>query len=541
MSKKSSEPARPPAAPEACTEAGIACPPDRWLFVNLFLCGLSTIAVEVAAFRLLAPYFGSTQFITTNVLGVVLAALAAGYWIGGKLADRRPTTDRLYVVTLLGGIGLALLPLVASPVLRAAAPAVGSQNASLFVGTLAAMVVLFAVPLFLLGMVSPFTIRLLSQGDARAGSRSGAVFALSTLGSIAGAYLPSLVTIPWLGTRGTIYAAAGTVLAGAAIGLLRTRHGVGGAAGIALAIASMCALAFPAPLKGGPNVLAEVETEVHLARVLRDERNKRNYLELNEGLSFHSVWYDDGRLAPGVWGFVQCLPPILATRKRAAGESKPSLRICIIGLAAGTVATQIQRAYGDRFDVRIDGVEIDEALVDLGRRYFALDERRLRVFIEDGRTFLARSTEKYDLILGDAYRQPYIPSHLVTREFFELAKARLRPGGIVSINAGALGTESPVLRGIQNALLAAFAGESVERFEVRNDDVPFSNYLCMASQRSIREAWASVQEPELTYFRDTALRSWATLAPDAAAPTFTDDRSPVEWYTDLSLVEFLNR
>ncbi len=529
-------------------ESGAPAPPvagRRQLLVHLFVCGTCIIVAEVAAFRLLAPYFGSTQFITTNVLGVVLAALAAGYWLGGRLADRRPDASTLYFVTALGGAGLAALPWVATPVLRAAGPALGHQNASLFLGTLAAMVVLFALPILLVGMVSPFTIRLLSQGDRVAGSRSGAVFALSTLGSILGAYLPALLLIPMLGTRGTIHVAGAAVLVSSGVGLLRARR-LAGAGALVAAVAGAASIAAPVPLKGGPGVLAEKETEYHLVRVLRDARQGRTYLELNEGLSFHSVWYDDGRAAPGVWGFLQLLPDAIvrargATPAASDAGTKPPMRVCIVGLAAGTVATQLTRAYGDRFDLRIDGVEIDPEIVELGRRYFALDERCLRVFLEDGRTFLQRTTEKYDLILGDAYRQPYIPAHLVTQEFFELARARLAPGGVCAVNVGALGADAPVLLGIQNALAAAFPGAALERFAVENADVPFVNWVCMASPTPLRDAWAAIDAPALQAHRDLALASWSRFALDPTAPTFTDDRAPVEWYTDLSLMRFVSR
>ncbi|HKE00605.1 MAG TPA: fused MFS/spermidine synthase, partial [Planctomycetota bacterium] len=499
------------------------------LVSNLFVCGLGTIATEVAAFRLLAPYFGSTQFITTNVLGVVLACLAIGYWAGGKLADRRPTATALYALTLVAGVLLAALPLAATPILKAASPALGREDASLFLGTLAAMVALFALPLLLLGMVSPFTIRLLASGDERAGRQSGFVFAVSTAGSLLGAYLPAFVGIPLLGTRRTIAAAAALVLASAIAGLLAERRRASSAVAIALLALPLSGAALGGPLKGGPGVLEERETEYHLVRVLRDERNKRTYLELNEGLSYHSVAFDDGRLPPGVWGFLQLLPPML----RGTPAAGPPMRVCIVGLAAGTVATHFQRAYGDAFDLHVDGVEIDPVVVEMGRKHFHLEEKRLRVAIEDGRTFLARHPDRYGLIVGDAYRQPYIPHHLVTAEFFALARERLVPGGICAVNAGALSVDSPVVRGIANAMLTAFP--SVERFEVANFDVPFKNYVLLGADRPLRERWAAIDSPELVPFRNAALATWTALAKDPDAPTFTDDRAPVEWYTDLSL------
>lgn len=543
MSKRRPAAVAPPHQPAAAPAAEAPPVSRALLLVNLVVCGMSSIAAEVAAFRLLAPYFGSTQFITTNVLGVVLASLALGYWIGGRVADRRPSASVLFGLTLASGLALAALPLAATPVLHAAKPAIGNQNAALFLGTLASMVLLFAIPVGLLGMISPFTIRLLAAGRETAGSRSGVVFALSTCGSIAGAYLPTLLTIPLLGTRGTIYAFAAVLLALAAVGLLTIRRAGRAAAALAGAALASAAIASPVPLKGGAGVLAEVETPYHLARVLRDDVAKRNLLELNEGLSYHSVEFDDGRLSPAVWGFFHLLPWITGSPPPAGaparGAPKPELRVCIVGLAAGTIATQLQRGYADAYDLRIDGVEIDPVIVDLGRRFFRLEERALRVFVEDGRTFLARTAERYDLILGDAYRQPYIPAHLVTTEFFRLASSRLKPGGVCALNVGSIDPSSVALRGIANAMLESFP--SVERFAVANDDVPFTNFVLLGASSPVRAAWANVSAPNLRWFRDVALKSWRAVGRDPDAPTFTDDRAPVEWYTDLSLFDYLAR
>lgn len=506
-----------------------------WVLLHLVVCGMSTIAVEVSAFRLLAPSFGSTQFITTNVLGVVLASLAAGYWFGGRIADRHPRAAVLYYISAAAALLLIVLPWVADPILDAARPALHNQDASLFAGTLFAMAALFAIPMFLLGMVSPFTIRLLARGDAAAGSSSGLVFSLSTVGSIAGAYIPTLLTAPWLGTRATIQLFGAIVLCIAAAGLVIERRRLQGAAGLLVTVFPVV-MAFAPPLKALPaGVLASAETEYHVVRVVRDETNKRNLLELNEGLSYHSMAYDDRRSSSGVWGYLQLFPRMFPA---PTGGPKPQIRICIIGLAAGTIATQIQREWSAEYDLEIDGVEIDPVIVEFGRRFFGLDERCLKIFIEDGRTFLSRTPKKYHIIMGDAYRQPYIPAHLVTREFFAQARARLLPGGVCSINAGAPDTNSPVLRGIQNSMVAAFSnGGAVERFVVRNQDVPFHNFIIMGSDGPLRERWASIGDQRFIPWRDAALRDWSGVNRDPGAPLFTDDCSPVEWYTDWSILQ----
>lgn len=520
---------------------------ELWLLSHLFICGVSTLAVEVAAFRLLAPSFGSTQFITTNVLGVVLASLAAGYYIGGRLADRAPRPPVLYCVSIAAGAMLVLLPFAAEPVLAAARGSLTQQNGSLFATTLASMAVLFAGPFLFLGMASPFVIRLLADDAARTGSRSGVVFAVSTLGSILGAYLPALVTVPWIGTRATIQTFGGIVVLSAAAGLLSERKIRGGAAALSLTLIPAWLVARPLAPPTEPGVIEQRETEYHLARVVRFESYHCNALQLNEGQSYHSIWYDDGRLATGIWGYFHPFPALLAADAKqqkpdVAKQQKIELRVCILGLAAGTVATQYQRSYGASLDLKIDGVEIDGDLVELGRRHFSLREGDLTVHVEDARTFLARTQCNYDLIIGDAYRQPYIPAHLATRDFFEIAKQHLRPGGIFAVNVGSIEDDSALLRGIQNSVMSAFGPSySFERFTVVNEDVHFNNHVVMASDRAISPRWEALEGAEIQHHKNNALATWTALTFDPAGPLFTDDRAPVEWYTDLSLLKFILR
>jgi predicted membrane-bound spermidine synthase len=414
----------------------------------------------------------------------------------------------------------------------------GSENASLFAGTLVAMVSLFVVPLIFLGMVSPFSIRLLARGDHHAGGSSGTVFALSTIGSMIGAYLPTFVLIPWLGTQGTLRIAAAAVILSASLGLLLDKRPLFGLAALTFLLLPGLGNMNRVPPKGGRGLIEQHETEYHLVRVGHDVKNKLTYLELNEGLSFHSLWFDDGRRPPGYWGYLECIPLLLRRGATSEGEKLP-LRVCILGLGCGTIATRIQHMYTNEFDLQIDGVEIDPVIVQMGRKHFALEERHLHVFIEDARTFLIRTMQKYDILIVDAYRQPYIPAHLVTKEFFEVARDRLKPGGIFCINIGSIGTESLALRGIQNAMVSAFQGFSTERFEVQNSGLPYSNFICLACQRTLRPLWDLLAAPEIRTIRDAASKSWMPLVFDRAAPAFTDDRCAIEFYTDSSIFDYV--
>ncbi len=357
-----------------------------------------------------------------NTIGVVLVALSVGYWLGGRFADRHPHMRGLCLLTLTAAVLLAIVPFAADPLLDVAVDALDSISAGAFLGSLVGVLGLVAVPVLLLGMVSPWAIRLAVNTVEEAGEVAGRLYALSTAGSLVGTLLSALVLIPAVGTRRTFLVFALAIALVAVWGLRPVRR-------YALAPAAIIGLmALPVgTLKAQTDdgrVIHEADTEYQYARVIERADGSRA-LELNEGQAQHSIYEPDTVLTGDVWDGHLVLP---FTRL-----DRPPRRVAILGNAAGTTS----RAYEEFFpDTIVDGVEIDPELSDIGREYFDMNNPHLKLHHEDARPWLRRTDERFDVISVDAYRQPYIPFYLATEEFFELVRDRLAPGGVVIVNAG---------------------------------------------------------------------------------------------------------
>src|SRR4051794_41020624 len=388
----------------------------------VFVVGTGSLGAEIAAVRLLAPYFGASTIVWANTIGVVLVALSVGYWLGGRFADRHPTIRGLCGLSLVAAVLLAAVPFAARPLLDLGVKALDDISAGAFFGSLLAVLVLVAVPVLLMGAVSPWAIRVGVKNVEEAGTVAGRLYALSTAGSLVGTLLSALVLIPLVGTRRTFLVFALAIALVAVLGLRPLRWYALAPAAIAVLIALPVGT-----LKagGGPGrTIYETETPYQYARVVQLSDGSR-YLELNEGQAAHSVYVPRGVLTGGEWDGFLVLPFTSLTR--------PPKRVVMLGNAAGTTA----RAYGRLFPkTRFDGVEIDPELAKIGRRFFDMHNPRLHVYSEDARPFLRRTKARYDMIAMDAYRQPYIPFYLTTKEFFQLAHDRLAPGGVVVVNVG---------------------------------------------------------------------------------------------------------
>jgi spermidine synthase len=485
----------------------------------VFVVGTGSLGAEIAAVRLLAPYFGASTIVWANTIGVVLVALSIGYWLGGRLADRHPHMRGLCLLALAAAGLLALVPFAADPLLDVAVEALDEISAGAFLGSLFAVLVLVAVPVLLLGAVSPYAIRLAVSKVEEAGTVAGRLYALSTAGSLAGTLVSALLLIPLVGTRRTFLIFALVIAMMAVWGLRPVRR-------YALAPAAIAALiALPVgTLKAtadGGRVIHEAETEYQYARVIEYADGERT-LELNEGQAQHSIYHPDTVLTGDVWDGHLVLG--------LAALDEPPRRVAILGNAAGTTS----RAYEEFFpETRVDGVEIDAELSDIGREYFDMNNPRLHLYHEDARPFLRRIDAEYDQISVDAYRQPYIPFYLTTVEFFETVRDRLRPGGVLVVNAG-----HPEGQEDLEKVLSATIGE-VFPHQLR-DPIEDTNTLIVASEAPLsadrlREAAADMPAG----LRGTAIASAERLAPPLeGGDVYTDDRAPVEWLIDKSIVDY---
>jgi len=484
----------------------------------VFAVGAASLGAEIAAARLLAPYFGASTIVWANTIGVVLVALSVGYWLGGRYADRHPHLRGLCLLVLVASVLIAAVPFAARPFLGFSVDAFDTVSVGGFAGSLFGVLVLVAVPVTLLGAASPWAVRLAVGDVAHSGEVVGRLYAISTAGSLCGTMISALLLIPLLGTQRTFLVFAFALAAVAVAGL--------GWRFAALPIALALAISAPVgTIKAADTgrVLYEAETTHQYARVVERDDGSR-VLELNEGQAVHSLYRPGTYLTGDYWDGHLYLP--------FAASPHPPARVAILGNAGGTVA----RAYGHFFPATaVDAVEIDGELTELGRRFLDLRNPRMRTFAEDARPWLERSEGGYDAIMVDAYRQPYIPFYLTTREFFALARERLTPGGVVIVNVGHPEGSDELERVLGRTMAAVFP-------RVLRDPIEPTNTLLLGAAGPLSAERLLAAVPALP----APLRGQARLAAVRLAPrlpggeVYSDDRAPVEWLVDSSLLEYAN-
>ena len=377
----------------------------------VFLGGLVSIGTEISATNLIAPYFGESTFIWATIIGLTLTFLAIGYHLGGRFADRHPHVWLLYLITAIAGIAAGFLPFIARPILTRSLTAFQDYDVGAFYGALLGVVALLVVPITLLGFVSPFAVRLTMHSVSDAGGTSGSIYALGTVGSIAGSFLPVLVLVPWIGTARTFLTLSLLLLIPAITGLALYRAWRAAIAAVLLAIAMIGANFWVAaqPIRESQRGIVVYETESSDNYIQVTQDGDDTLLWLNDGHAIHSIYNPNQLLTGGPWDYFMIGPLFVEQPSPARIDNA-----LIIGLGGGTSSKQISVGYGP---VPIDGVEIDGEIVRVGREYFAMNEPNLNVIEADGRYVLRTTTTDYDLIAVDAYEQPYIPFQLTSRDF----------------------------------------------------------------------------------------------------------------------------
>jgi predicted membrane-bound spermidine synthase len=496
------------------------------LIILVFVSGMTSLALEMCASRLLGAYFGTSLLIWANLIGLILVYLTVGYFIGGRLADRYPSEQLLCALTACAAVSISILPFVSESILTWSVTGLQQVSVSIFVSSLLGTILLFAIPVTLLGLVSPFAIRLATKEILKSGKTSGSLYAISTLGSILGAFLPVLWLIPTFGVRRTLLI-FGVLLFAASLWGLRMRW----RPAFALVVV---ALVIPlGPLKNIPYLIYNQESLYNYIQVTQLPDGTRQLI-LNEGDAIHSIYYPnpDTILTGWYWDY------FLAAPYFNAGFTPQKLhRVGIVGLAAGTIAHQFTSVYGP---VPIDGVEIDPAIINVGRKYFAMNEPNLHVHVEDGRTYIDTTHETYDVVAIDAFQQPYIPFQLTTREFFTTIRSHLSSAGVVALNTGHTATDFRLVQAFVNTMSQVFP----------------SVYVFNVPGTFNTEIMATVQRTSINTFRD----NMAQFAPDSVMGrvasevtpqvtqghpdggiVFTDDRAPIEEITDQLLLNYIQQ
>jgi spermidine synthase len=400
------------------------------IYLVAFVTGAIVMSFEMLGSRYLNPYFGSGIYTWASLISTVLAALCAGYFLGGILADRHPSARVLGATVLIGSAYLLCLPAFAQSLLEAVLAAVDDVRS----GSLIAAFAITFFPVTFLGMYSPFAIRLLLRSAQRSGAVSGTVYGISTAGSIVGTLGTTFLLIPAIGSRAITITLG---LAGLASGLLLVflpalqRRAV---LMLLLALALPCASARADDLvdtavraemaKRADGRVAHIETEHNDIFITKRGR------ELT--MAFQLKGFDYTESVANLTDPDDL--PIKYTQVMTLAVAYPSAldRVLMLGLGGGTLATYLGRFLPD---ARIETVEIDPAVISAAKTYFGIRETpRVRYLEGDARVFLNRHTDRYDLILVDAFHGGYVPFHLLTREFYTLLKQRLAPGGAAAFN-----------------------------------------------------------------------------------------------------------
>ncbi|HEU0002560.1 MAG TPA: fused MFS/spermidine synthase [Ktedonobacteraceae bacterium] len=520
----------------------------RLLILLVFVSGACSLAVELSASRLLAPYFGTSLFIWANLIGLILVYLTVGYYVGGRIADRFPRATVLYGMTTAAAFLISIIPFISRPIMHWSQSSFATYSIGVFYGSLVSVILLFALPMILLGCVSPFAIRLSIEQLGKSGSTAGQLYAISTAGSIVGTFLPVLWLIPSIGTYRTFFTFAVCLLMVSVVGLVasgarprntplngseppqpgKKRFNKNILAILLLIPMALSVFSIRGPIKpafgsnGGGTLIAERESAYNYIQVV--QVGSETQLILNEGVGIHSIYDPNQIITGGPWDYFMIAPYF----NNPPFSPDQVHRAAIIGLGAGTGVRDLTAAYGN---IPIDGVEIDGTIVDLARQYFHMNEPNLHVIIQDGRYWLNTTTQKYDLIAVDAYQQPYIPFQLTTQEFFQEVRDHLTPTGTVILNAGRTGSDFRLVDALAQTMHAVFPNVYLI------DTARFTNTMIIGTNAhtalsNFQANFESLSNHLLVQVATSSMNFGNIREEKGRTVFFTDDRAPVEQLID---------
>ncbi len=488
---------------------------DTFLYATEFFAGMSVMAVELGASRLLAPYFSSSQIVWTIIIGTIMIATALGNLWGGRSADRDPDPARLYRRLIVAALWIAAVPFLGKYVILAIGGllVVAIDTNLLIASAFLSCLAIFVFPLFLLGTVTPCLVKYCTANLAHNARVVGRLGAFQTVGSILGTFLPTFVTIPAWGTAASFLVFSGVLLA---LGLAYFLGRGDARRPLAATVALFFALSFLGTRSGFafwvPGLRYEGESIYNYLQVRETE--SATILSTNVLFGIQSILPKGGGLSGRMYfDYVLAAPVLLA-------EDRP-LDILVLGNGAGTFARQCRQIFPQH---RLTGVEIDEKITGLARRFFELPDD-VPVVTYDGRAYLQADQRRYDVIFVDAYQDITIPFQMSSVEFFRLVRDHLAPDGVLVVNFN-MRTEGA--EGI-NACLTATIGAVFPAGRVI--DAGVTNRLLFVSMDEtfpdrLAPKAAALSHPELRTLMARLAREWQP--PRAGGQILTDDRAPVE-------------
>ena len=485
-----------------------------YLYLTEFFAGMSVMAVELGASRLLAPYFSSSQIVWTIIIGTIMIAMALGNIWGGRSADKNPNPDKLYMRIIIAAIWIAAIPVLGKYIIIGISAALVftiSSNFLIWAAFLACMVI-FVFPLFLLGTVTPSLVKYTVDSLDDSGKTVGSLNAFNTIGSIIGTFVPTFVTIPAVGTSITFLIFAGILLLLALLYFISTRGRNKRCVVSSILFLFCCAAGASGSFAfWETNLLYEGESIYNYLQV--KETSDSVILSTNVLFGVQSIMKKDGG-ATGMYYDYAMAAPVMSGK--ADGD------MLILGMGTGTYAKQCQHYYSP---ASIEGVEIDQKITDLAGAYFELPDS-ITVTTYDGRSYLSAVSETYDVIMVDAYQDITIPFQMSSVEFFTLVREHLNENGVMVVNMNMHSdTEGNINEYLSDTIASVF--DHVYTVDVAGT----TNRELFATQNP---AALEVFEAGRSTIEDPALQEMLRRVADGIMPyekgdyLLTDDKAPVE-------------
>ncbi len=456
------------------------------LFLTVFVTGGAVLMLEILGTRIMSPFYGSTIYVWSSLISVTLVFLALGYFAGGKIADRRPRATALYFLIFLAGLSVVLLSIVDSLVLA------GTDSLGPRWGALSSAFILFSFPMFFLGTISPYAIKMKAEELKDIGVTTGNLYGVSTIGSFVGAVLTGFILIPNFPISTIMNSIASLLYAVVLMGLLieRTYSGL-------LVLPLMTVFFWPQPhLNQDENVKVVYGKESLYGRVMVVDKDNLRFLLVN-GAS--QTTYDMKR--------GKFIAPYLRLMEKAVDYYPQAKNVLILGLGGGGMDKRLRAR-----NLEVVNVEIDPKVVEVAREYFGFDGR---VIVDDARNYVRKNNEKYDLVVFDVLSGYGVVSHLITKEAFSEIKSVISPGGILTVNTlgfeSHLSTDDPYEKAMYKTLKAVFPHVYVKATGYEFQNIVF---FCSDSPLTLDKRFVSID-----------------VFPDEDTLVLTDDYNPVETLT----------
>lgn len=490
---------------------------NLFLYLTEFFAGMSVMAVELGASRLLAPYFSSSQIVWTIIIGTIMIAMALGNLYGGRSADKNPDPDKLYRRIIIAAIWIAAIPVAGKYVIVVVAGLIifSVNSGYLIWAAFAACMIVFVFPLFLLGTVTPSLVKYAVSNLENSGKTVGRLNAFNTVGSIIGTFVPTFISIPSVGTSITFLIFAGILLALSLVYFICVRRRKVSCIVAVVLFAACCVFGHDASFAFWEKDLTyEGESVYNYLQVTEDD--SAVYLSTNVMIGIQSVYVKDSDRLTGMYYDYAMAAPYMAGVKE-----KDNLELLVLGMGSGTYVTQCNRFFDNIHSV---GVEIDDKITALSREYFNLD-KDIPVVTYDGRAYLNADKNKYDVILVDAYQDITIPFQMSSTEFFKLVSSHLNDDGVMVVNLNMRGGEDEINTYLCDTIASVFP--YVYRAELANST---STVLYVGKSDKMLETMdrnLALEDNELLSSTMQTIRKRTALY-TGGDNIMTDDKAPVE-------------